>query len=95
MFRALPQLAAEGAQFDLILADPPYGEKNLHQRSTSQAQQLLDNTQLPQLLAVDALFILGHARRDTLTVPKIWLDTKTLEHGDNVMRFLTAVRDSG
>src|SRR5205809_1091902 len=28
VFPALAQLASAGAQFDLILADPPYGEKN-------------------------------------------------------------------
>src|SRR5438552_9857827 len=34
VFVALPQLAQSGAQFDLILADPPYGEKNVGRRST-------------------------------------------------------------
>src|SRR5262249_5055370 len=38
---AIAQLVATGAQFDLILADPPYGEKNIGRRSTSFAQQLL------------------------------------------------------
>src|ERR1041385_4367876 len=41
-FTAVAQLAATGSQFDLILADPPYGEKNIGRRSTSFAQQLLD-----------------------------------------------------
>ena len=41
VFAAIPQLAAAGRQFDLILADPPYGEKNVGHRSTSLAQQLL------------------------------------------------------
>jgi 16S rRNA (guanine966-N2)-methyltransferase len=35
VFSALPQLAAAGEQFDLILADPPFGEKNVGRRSTS------------------------------------------------------------
>src|SRR5581483_3246155 len=38
---AIPQMAASGQQFDLILADPPYGEKNVGRRSTSFAQKLL------------------------------------------------------
>src|ERR1700735_868754 len=46
VFTALGQLAANGSQFDLVLADPPYGEKNVGRRSRSLAQQLLDDTGL-------------------------------------------------
>src|SRR5262249_40229334 len=35
VFAALAQLAAAGVRFDLVLADPPYGEKNVGRRSTS------------------------------------------------------------
>jgi len=58
-FTALAQLAAAGRQFDLVLADPPYGEKNVSRRSTSFAQQLLDNSNLPALLATGGLFVLA------------------------------------
>src|SRR5512136_94130 len=34
VFAALRQLAAAGPQFDLVMADPPYGEKNVGRRST-------------------------------------------------------------
>src|SRR5512139_339457 len=51
VFAAVSQLAAAGEQFNLILADPPYGEKNIGRRSTSFAQQLLDDTRLPALLS--------------------------------------------
>ena len=84
----LAQLADSGPQFDLILADPPYGEKNVGRRSTSFAQLLLDNPQLPKLLAPDGRFILGHARRDTLEIPCPWHEVKMLKHGDSVMRFM-------
>ncbi len=87
-FTALAQLAAAGLPFDLILADPPYGEKNVGHRSTSFAQQLLDDANLPGLLAPGGLFILGHTRRDTLDLPKAWQEIKMLRHGDTVMRFL-------
>ncbi len=87
-FTALEQLAAAGRQFDLILADPPYGEKNVGRRSTSFAQQLLDDPHLPSLLVRDGLFILGHSKRDTLEVPEVWREAKKLKHGDTVMRFL-------
>jgi 16S rRNA (guanine(966)-N(2))-methyltransferase RsmD len=87
VFTALPQLATQGCKFDLILADPPYGEKNVNRRSTSFAQKLLDDPQLPSLLAPGGRFILGHTKRDTLTIPPVWEDVKTLKHGDSWMRF--------
>src|SRR6266567_9045635 len=86
-FTALGQLAAAGQQFDLILADPPYGEKNVGRRSTSFAQKLLDDLKLPSLLANGGLFILGHTKRDTLTFTEFWKERKTLKHGDSMMRF--------
>lgn len=90
VFVALPQLVATGAQYDLILADPPYGEKNVGKRSQSFAQRLLDDTDLPKLLAPDGLFILGHAKRDSLEVPAAWHERKLMKHGDSWMRFLRA-----
>jgi 16S rRNA (guanine966-N2)-methyltransferase len=87
-FTAIGQLAAAGRQFDLILADPPYGEKNVGRRSTSLAQQVLDDPNLPKLSAPGGLLILGHTKRDTLTLPGIWGEVKILKHGDSVMRFL-------
>ncbi len=87
-FTALPQLAVTGSQFDLIFTDPPYGEKNVGRRSTSFAQQLLDDANLPAILAPGGLFILGHTKRDTLDLPGPWQEKKRLKHGDSVMRFL-------
>jgi len=87
VFPALHQLAANGRQFELILADPPYGEKNGNRRSTSFAQQLLDDTDLPQLLAPGGRFVLGHTKRDTLDLVAPWVEVKLLKHGDTVMRF--------
>jgi len=87
-FAALGQLVVAARQFDLIFADPPYGEKNLHQRSNSCAQQLLDAPALPQLLALDGRFVLGHTKRDTLSVPDAWQEIKILKHGDSWMCFL-------
>jgi 16S rRNA (guanine966-N2)-methyltransferase len=87
VFTALGQLAQAGSQFDLILADPPYGEKNIGRRSSSFAQQLLDNENLPKLLAPNGRFVLGHTKRDTLEIPPRWNEVKMLKHGDTVMRF--------
>lgn len=88
VFTALPQLAAGGARFDLILADPPYGEKNVGRRSSSFAQQLLDDPTLPKVLAPGGRLVLGHARRDTLEILEPWRAVKMLKHGDSLMRFL-------
>ena len=85
---ALSQLAAGGRQFDLVLADPPYGEKNVGRRSTSFAQRLLDDLEFPLLVAPGGLFILGHSKRDTLSVAAPWMELRRLKHGDSVMRFL-------
>jgi 16S rRNA (guanine966-N2)-methyltransferase len=93
---ALNQLAQLDRKFDLILADPPYGQKNLGQRSQSMAQHLLDNPVLPQLVGPGGRLILGHAKRDTIEIPPQWIELKLLRHGDSIMRFFEpAVVPSG
>lgn len=88
VFPAIHQLAAAGQSFDLILADPPFGEKNVGRRSTSQSQALLDEPMLPGLLTDAGVFVLGHTHRDTLTITPAWREVKQLRHGDSVMTFL-------
>ena len=87
-FTAVQQLAEHGVQFDLILADPPYGEKNVGRRSTSFAQKLLDDKHLPKLLAPGGLFLVGHTKRDTLELMPPWKEKKFMKHGDTAIRFL-------
>jgi len=87
VFAVLPQFAEAGRQFDLILADPPYGEKNVGRRSESFAQMLLDDPHLPRLLAEGGRFVLGHSKRDTLSPVPDWREVKLLKHGDSLMRF--------
>jgi 16S rRNA (guanine966-N2)-methyltransferase len=88
VFLALSQLAEVEAQFDLVVADPPFGEKNVGRRSTSMSQRLLDNDKLPELITSDGLFILGHTKRDTLEIPETWAEVKVMKHGDSMMNFL-------
>src|SRR2546423_15463185 len=88
VFSAIGQLAENGERFDIIMADPPFGEKNIGRRSNSLSQQLLDDERLPNLLAPDGLFVLGHTKRDTLTLPNTWSEVKVMKHGDSMMRFL-------
>ena|SRR5688572_26601875 len=87
VFVAIAQIAGQHEQFDLILADPPFGEKNVNRRSTSLSQALLDNEILPGLLGTNGLFVLGHTRRDTLSIPDRWKEIKEMKHGDSMMRF--------
>ena len=88
VFTAIPQLHTAGRRFGLIVADPPYGEKNVGRRSESLAQKLLDQDQLPELLLAGGLFVLGHTKRDTLELPPWWEERKQLRHGDTIIRFL-------
>ncbi len=83
------QLAEAGRTFDLILADPPYGPKNVNTRSTSLAQKALDDENIPKLLKPEAIFLLGHTKRDTLDLPPIYEERKFMKHGDTCFRFLT------
>ena len=85
---AIEQLSSLGGRFDLILADPPFGEKNIGVRSNSFAQRLLDSITLRMLLKEDGLFLLGHPCRETLDIVSPWRESNVLRHGDNVMRFL-------
>lgn len=89
-FTAIERLRHGERQFDLIFADPPYGEKNVGRRSTSFAQRLLDDLHLPELLTGEGRLVLGHTKRDTLTMVSPWEELKVMRHGDSVFRFLSA-----
>lgn len=91
-FIAIAQMAGTQRKFDLIFADPPYGEKNIGKRSESFAQKLLDDANLPSLLAEEGLFVLGHSKRDTLDLPAGWNERKVLKHGDSNIRILERTR---
>ena len=88
-FQGVAQLSAAHEKFDLIFADPPYGEKNLGRRSESFAQKLLDDPNLPSVLASEGTLVLGHSKRDTLDNPPSspWEERKILKHGDSIIRF--------
>jgi hypothetical protein len=49
---------------------------------------LIDDPNLPKLLASSGRFVLGHTRRDTLEILAPWHEVKALKHGDTMMRFL-------
>ncbi|MBM3845716.1 MAG: 16S rRNA (guanine(966)-N(2))-methyltransferase RsmD [Verrucomicrobia bacterium] len=86
--QAIRQQAEGTRRFDLILADPPFGEKNVGKRSNSLSQKLLDDPQLPLLLQPEGFLVMGHTKRDTVTVTAWWEEMKVMKHGDSMMRFL-------
>lgn len=75
----LPKLAADGETFQLIFADPPYGET---------AQELLRDAGLPRVLAGDGLLILESAKRDALVVGEPWEPVRESVYGDTRVDFL-------
>ena len=88
VYTCLNSFAEQKLTFDIIFADPPFGEKTKGERSQSHSQKLLDNPFIPRLLKPDGLFILGHAKRDQIEIPPPWQEIKTLKHGDSWVRFL-------
>ena len=88
VFTALAQLTEEKCAFELILADPPFGEKNVGRRSTSLSQKLLDHETLPKLVAAEGMLVLGHTHRDRISIPSTWRQVKEMRHGDSMMQFL-------
>jgi 16S rRNA (guanine966-N2)-methyltransferase len=93
VFTAIHQLAEIGRTFELIMADPPFGMKNIGRRSDSLSQKLLDDEVLPELAAKGGLFVLGHTKRDTLSLTPAWKELKMLRHGDSTVRFLQRPTD--
>ena len=91
VFPVLKQLIEKGTQFDLIMADPPFGEKNVNRRSQSFSQKLLDVADLPKILSPEGLFLLGHTKRDDVTITPWWECQKSMKHGDSMFEFLAPV----
>jgi 16S rRNA (guanine966-N2)-methyltransferase len=75
----LRKLGTAGETFSLIFADPPYGPE---------AQDLLRNEVLPQLLAADGLLVLESAKRDALVVTIPWESVRSAIYGDTRVDFL-------
>ncbi|HXI84440.1 MAG TPA: 16S rRNA (guanine(966)-N(2))-methyltransferase RsmD [Verrucomicrobiae bacterium] len=75
----LRKLATAGETFTLIFADPPYGQE---------AQELLRDAVLPQLLASDGLLVLESAKRDALAVIPPWESVREAIYGDTRVDFL-------
>ena len=83
--RALDELQARGALFDLILLDPPYADSN------TQITTVLAHA--AALLSPDGLVVLEHARRHQLPPPEGPLvQTRTVAAGDSALTFYACRR---
>ena len=87
-FSHLRGLAESRKQFDLIFADPPFGEKTTEQKSQSMAQKLLDDSNLHILARVNSLIVIGHSSRDQVEIPSVWTLLKKRRYGDATINFL-------
>jgi len=65
VFPVMSQLGGQWRQFDLILADPPYGEKNVNPADVNSRSNCL-TIQSAKLIAPGGRLVLGHTKRDTL-----------------------------
>jgi len=93
VFPVIKQLVEQQETFDLIMADPPFGDKNVNRRSQSLSQRLLDLPDLSKLLSASGLFLLGHTKRDSVTITPWWQQHKTMKHGDSFFEFLSPVSE--
>ncbi len=87
-YAAIRVLAEEQTQFDVIFADPPFGEKTTNRRSQSMAQRLLDDPNLQKVAHSNTQVIVGHASRDKVEIPEAWYLVKQQRYGDATINFL-------
>jgi len=80
-FAQLATLAAAD-RFDLVLADPPYGDA---------AQRLVDDPRLPPILSADGLLVVESAVRDALVAGPAWREIRSADYGDTKVTFLAPV----
>jgi len=81
LFAELGKLAKDPGRYTLVLADPPYG-------ATGQA--LLEQTELPALLAPDGVLVLESGKRDALAAPAPWTVLREAVYGDTRVTTLRA-----
>ncbi len=72
-------LARENKKFDIVLMDPPY--------NTKEAEKIIDNPHLKDILNSGAVLIIEHSKRNTLPCPNIkeLCHIKSKRYGDTVL----------
>lgn len=78
--RGLAWLLRRERTFDIVFADPPYGE--------SWGVSLLKTEGLGGVLKRDGILIVEHASREKLAVPRRWSVTDTRPYGETTLTFL-------
>jgi len=76
----LDSLAAAGAEFDMVFADPPY--------ERGQVARLLSSEPLLKVTAADALLIV-EMRKSEAPDPGLWVEAQRRRYGDTCLWFLT------
>ena len=76
-------------KFQIIFADPPYEKDH---RSKSQAETLLNNESLPQLLEPNGVFVLEKKPTDILPQTNLWRILRQKTYGATEVLFLESTR---
>lgn len=79
VFGAIKHFKQHGHKFQLIFADPPYGELG---------RQLLADPDLPALVGTGGALVLELAVRDHVTVGAPWQLSREARYGDTQVKFL-------
>ena len=78
--RGLSWLIRRECLFDVVFADPPYGE--------GWGESLLKVKDLAKVLKQDGVLVVEHASRERLSVPDDWLATDARPYGETTLTFL-------
>lgn len=73
-------------KFDLVFADPPYERTKAGEHFT---EKLLNDKDLPRLLAPGGLFVLEKRPAEIIGEPKLWRVTRDKTYGATEVLFLT------
>jgi 16S rRNA (guanine966-N2)-methyltransferase len=77
-------------KFQIIFADPPYEKAH---RGESDAEKLLNNESLPQLLEPNGIFVLEKRPTDALPQTKLWRVIRQKTYGATEVLFLQPIRN--
>jgi len=81
--RAVPYLSRKGRSFDIIFADPPYGEG-----WPPAVMELLENN--PSLLAPGGVFVLEHSKREPCPQGLPHMERREKSYGETLLTYFHA-----
>ena len=89
VFRFLKNSGASGEKFRIIFADPPYENMKSGEHFTS---NLLADSNLPELLEPDGLFVLEKRPDEQILEMKRWILLRQKKYGATEVLFLSDIR---